>query len=229
MNLNDKIVELIKNEENFETGDWYSWNINLENIPCEITLSNENSFIKNKELRLKLNQLLVNTNDIELKREIIHYYVVTWGNIKGNGNAKMEFYYSSSIEDLKKSINGIASWSKILSIYDPRKYAIYDARVSASLNCIQKIFDIDTKILSPILPSQNKIISSNNVLIREISKREKWKKVVRKNYYEEIYLPLLNNIANELKVEIDTVEMYLFANAEKFANKLKCFQIKYLI
>jgi len=35
--------------------------------------------------------------------------------------------------------SGIASYSKIFSIKDPDRYAIFDARVSASLNAIQLI------------------------------------------------------------------------------------------
>ena len=52
-------------------------------------------------------------------------------------------------ELIKRGINGVSSWSKALVLHDCNKYAIFDARVSSSLNYLQVINNTKEKILFP--------------------------------------------------------------------------------
>lgn len=76
---------------------------------------------------------------------LVHFMVRVWGDIKTK--TKLLNLYSESLalarvsQDIdvffnnidKNNIRKIASWSKILSAYDPVNYFVYDARVSMVL------------------------------------------------------------------------------------------------
>jgi hypothetical protein len=111
---------------------------------------------------------------------------------------------------IKRGINGVSSWSKALVLHDCNKYAIFDARVSISLNYLQVINNTKDKILFPILPSQNNKIKFANRKLKEISKD--WKKVGNNEFYS-LYLELLYVTAKELNTNISIIEMLLFAKA----------------
>jgi len=149
---------------------------------------------------------------------LITYYIKTWGGIKGNKENSLNEYTTQSAERLiQKGTKGIASWSKAICIHDPQKYAIFDARVSISLNCLQIIFNTDNKILYPILLSQNKTITKGNKIIKTLAKNDKWNKANENKFYVD-YLNLLGSIASEIKTEIAPIEMLLFAKAEELIN-----------
>jgi hypothetical protein len=74
------------------------------------------------------------TDRIALAKE----YIEEWGGIRSNGDGKIEGYaLQPSSKLIGLGLSGISSWSKLLSIRNPRKYAIYDARVAFSLNAFQ--------------------------------------------------------------------------------------------
>jgi hypothetical protein len=99
-------------------------------------------------------------------------------------------------------------------IHDPNKYAIFDARVASSLNCIQKLYIIENKVLFPILSSRNKVIARGNKLIKETAKIENWKKANEEIFYDQ-YLEILEKVAVEVNTNVSTIEMLLFAKAEE--------------
>ena len=89
----------------------------------------------------------------------------------------MEEYSKLSASQLiKNGKKGIASWSKAIVVHDPNEYAIFDARVAISLNCIQKLYGLNYAVLFPVLPSRNKIVALGNKLIRATAKSESWEK-----------------------------------------------------
>jgi hypothetical protein len=131
----------------------------------------------------------------------------------------MEEYRSFLAEELiEKGVKGIASWSKALVVHDYTKYAIFDARVSCSLNARQIIYDTKDKRLYPILASQNKRIVEANKKLKSISKEYDWIKPNEYTFYNE-YLELLSYSARDLNSNISTVEMLLFAKAEELIEK----------
>ena len=69
---------------------------------------------------------------------------------------------SSLEKDPETPLSGIASFSKVLAIKDPLKYAIYDARVAVSINAIQMISKVLTLITFSLLLSLNFSYADNH-------------------------------------------------------------------
>lgn len=212
MNVLESLIKLCQ-ENLTETNDWYNWRKTI--IPKDIVLPQGNQYLKNIYLKKELHTKWKDETSAEKKGVLIEYYIRTWGGIKGNSKESMQEYQSSNAEDLiKKGVKGIASWSKALVIHDYNKYAIFDARVSCSLNCLQMINSVEDKILFPILASQNKTIISANKKLKIISKNENWIISDEKTFYNE-YLNILKLVSKELNTDISTIEMLLFAKAEE--------------
>lgn len=203
-----------------DTNDWYNWRkINENFIPQGISLPIGNQYIKNIKLKEKLHSEWNQETDSLKRGELIEYYIKTWGGIKGNKTASLEEYKTKKADELiSKGVKGVASWSKALVLHDYMKYAIYDARVSASLNALQVINDSDNKVLYPILASQNKRITIANRKLKTLAKEGKWEKADENKFYKE-YLKLLSTVSKELNTNISTVEMLLFAKAEELIEK----------
>lgn len=216
MTLQNAIIQYAYEHIN-ETNDWYSWAINNDNLPVGINLVVGNQYIQNIELKNKLNEAW-GRGDYARRRELTLYYISTWGGIKTNKPTTINSYTVDNREQLiARGIQGIASWSKALCARNANEYAIFDARVSASLNSLQIIFEIDQKILFPILPSRNNAISNGNQQLRDITQNNiQWERNNAEFY--GIYLKILHNVVEELKrndVSIATIEMLLFAKAEE--------------
>lgn len=173
-----------------------------------------NQYIKNLVLKQELNNKWKNSKTSEEKLELIKYYIATWGGIHTNSQKSMNEYSKLSARELiRKGKKGIASWSKAIVIHDPNKYAIFDARVAISLNCLQKLYNIENKVLFPVLSSRNKVVARGNKLIKETAKIETWEKVNEEIFYDQ-YLEILKKVSVEFDTNISTVEMLLFAKAE---------------
>ena len=166
-----------------------------------------------------MNKCWREAQDDKVKFELIEYYISTWGGIHTNSEeSMMEYSTLSASELIKLGKKGIASWSKAIVVHDPEEYAIFDARVAISLNCIQKLYKLYDPTLFPILPSRNKKVALGNKLIRTIAKSESWAKAYDETFYKQ-YLNILRSVANDLDSDISTIEMLLFAKAEELVDK----------
>ncbi|MGV7929385.1 MAG: hypothetical protein AB2L13_10845 [Spirochaetota bacterium] len=204
-----------------QTNDWYTWKINEKNIPVKIDLPKGNHYQKNLTLKYELNKAWKTEADKIKKGEIIKYYIEGWGGIKSNSDDKMKDYmYSSPEYLLDYGGNGIASWSKALVIHNPDKYAIFDARVSISLNCLQIVYKVGTKKLFPNIGSRNKKVKEGQKLIKDYSNKNRWEKVNKTTFYLE-YLSLLKEVTVTTNTNLSTIEMLLFSKAEELVNKIK--------
>ena len=213
--LTEIIVKYSKKYIN-ENNDWYNWReINEDKLPMGIKLPNGNQYLKNVVLKKELNKKWKESQSDEDKLILIKYYIATWGGIHTNSSESMEEYSKFSASELiKNGKKGIASWSKAIVVHDPNEYAIFDARVAISLNCIKKLYGINDAVLFPVLPSRNKIVAIGNKLIKATAKSESWEKAYEENFYTQ-YLKILNYVAKELNSDISTIEMLLFAKAEE--------------
>ena len=213
--LTEIIVKYSKKYVN-ENNDWYNWReINEDKLPMGIELPKGNQYLKNVILKKELNKKWKESQSDEDKLILIKYYIATWGGIHTNSSESMEEYSKFSASELiKNGKKGIASWSKAIVVHDPNEYAIFDARVAISLNCIQKLYGLNDAVLFPVLPSRNKIVAIGNKLIKATAKSESWKKAYEENFYTQ-YLKILNYVAKELNSDISTIEMLLFAKAEE--------------
>ena len=139
-----------------ENNGWFNWCVNENHLPKNIILPDGNNYSKNISLKKQLHTLWKNEKNETIKGDLIEYYIVKWGGIKTNGVASLNIYRSNNAEELiLKGNQGVASWSKALVVHDWNNYAIFDARVSCSLNILQILSNNETKILFPILSSRN--------------------------------------------------------------------------
>ena len=193
--LTEIIVEYSKKYVN-ENNDWYNWReINEDKLPMGIELPEGNQYLKNVVLKKELNKKWKESQNVEDKLILIKYYIATWGGIHTNSLESMEEYSKLSASQLiKNGKKGIASWSKAIVVHDPNEYAIFDARVAISLNCIQKLYGLNDAVLFPVLPSRNKIVALGNKLIKATAKSESWEKAYEENFYTQ-YLKILNYAA----------------------------------
>lgn len=75
---------------------------------------------------------------------LAQWYVGRWGGIRANKEATLQGYIILSENELERApLTGVATWSKILAMRDPTRYAIFDARVSAAINALQIAGDAD--------------------------------------------------------------------------------------
>ncbi len=196
----------------------YKWKIPLK-LPIEVKFSNENRFHKNITLRKALHDGW-KTATQEQRREIIEWYISDWGGVRTNSEEKLKFYASSTPEQLIEwKAAGIASWSKALSVVDPSRFAIFDARVSSAINSIQIIQNVSNPRYFPDLPSRNNKIVSATAIAKSTVKK-KWESASKETFYQE-YNTLLGDIAANIGrgATLQTVEMVLFAFAEDLADE----------
>lgn len=219
MNELKDILKIFYNNYHDDKTDWYHWVVKDIYLPKGIELTNESKVKRNLQLKEKLHSMWVQSNE-KVKGDLIEFYIVTWGGIKVNKKETLDFYKKSTSQQLiNKGISGVSSWSKALVVHDCNNYAIFDARVSFSLNVLQILANTENKTLFPVLSSRNNLIKQGNFVIKEISKNESWSKLSNANFYTE-YIKLLKSVATELDTNISTIEMLLFAKAENLVTEL---------
>jgi len=211
MTLQDAIVAL-GNANLTEGNDWYPWRVNPRSLPAGIVLPMGSPYRQNVALKLQLSDMY-STADNDLKREITYYYIVKWGGIKRNTQENIRSYALDTPGSLiARGSKGIASWSKALCIRCPNEYAIYDARVALSLNCLQIISPAITPIVFPLLPGQNKLISLGSRMVLRYASVHGWAVARERDFYRE-YSDVLSSAAQFLGTNLYTLEMLLFAKA----------------
>jgi hypothetical protein len=210
MNLVEAIVDYGRAKLT-PTNDWYAWKvINLAKLPDGVFLPVGNQYLLNVALKLALSRIYA-VGDDETKIALTHYYIVAWGGIRKNGSEKMRSYSLLEPKTLiLNGVKGIASWSKALCVRNPAMYAIYDARVSLALNCIQKIYQVDNPLLFPLLKGQNNAVNSGTKRIKQYAQDNAWPVAPQENFYS-LYNATLTLAAIDLQVEIFTLEMLLFS------------------
>jgi hypothetical protein len=151
--------------------------------------------------------------------KLARYYVAKWGGIKRNSDAILSKYVTDDPVALAgRGKTGIASWSKVLCIRDPAKYAIFDARVSASLNCLQISNPVIQPAMFPCLSTQNADVKEANKNIRSIAAKNCWPQA-NKLFYQN-YLLLIGAAPEACGTCIQTIEMVLFSSTIDFIKEL---------
>lgn len=152
--------------------------------------------------------------DLVRRRELTRWYIATFGGVRGNKPETIVQYASNSDSELiSLGRKGVASWSKVLAMRSPDKYAIFDARVSFSLNAVMKRAGCDATF--PNLPTQNRLIRAAQPQLRPVH--------CQLEFYP-LYLQLAGDIGSQVArptgfvgSPIELVEMVLFSAAEQLA------------
>ena len=204
--------------------DWYSWRrIRPESLPPGIVLDmDQGQYRQNLRLKLALHRLW--TEQPARRVELARYIVATWGGVKRNHPATLASYVTRKPREIiADGSRGIASWSKVLCIRDPSQYAIYDARVSMSLNALQVAEKVERPSLFPILSSQNRsaMPRARQGLMRHMQSND-WLLKDGRTFYSD-YLRLLHDAAEESSVkpkpDIMTLEMLLFSKFNELVDR----------
>lgn len=229
------LLEYFK-EELLGLDDSYSWPIpNIQGFD----FSQVRSYAANVALKHFFHEKW-HAADISGRKRLARVIVVDWGQVKGNLDETLDRH----AEDAQRinpnlPLEGVASYSKILSIVNYNRYAIYDARVAACLNAIQ--VNRGEKKPGEIIPAQglafHYVPGRNNITGNTVKKcgfsQEKsfkravlvesgWQSMKRDECYR-IYLDTLKTCLQHLREEdqryncfkLYDLEMVLFSNAEK--------------
>lgn len=148
---------------------------------------------------------------------IADYAVRVWGGVTRNKSATMQGYVQIvSQGQVPSNHKGIASWSKVAAFSNPREHAIFDARVSFSLNVLQLLHGDGQRWWFPHLAGRNKQLNACWPRLKTQARQQGWLRVATTDVYST-YIGLLVNVSRKLNVEIGDVEMLLFSKAEDFA------------
>lgn len=197
-----------------DRNDWYLWRrINPKSLPFGITLSSGNEFAKNVSLKKQLS-VTYSTGDAAVRQSLTEYYIAVWGGVRRN-NATTLLSYSRDEPSvlIAKGVQGVASWSKALSLRAPEQYSIYDARVALSLNALQITKQVETPLLFPLLKGQNKTVNRGSKEVARFATQNHWPAASATAFYQQ-YNNLLFLVSEILGVEQYEVEMLLFAKAK---------------
>ena len=180
-----------------------------------VRVSGATSYERNIDLKVKLHQLWQHS-DQAMRERIARYYVVVWGGIKRNKQDKLTEYVNAACAGNLPPAQGVASWSKVLAAADPHNHAIFDARVSLSLNALQFLRPHSPRWRFPELPSQNNLVREAGPRLACRAEQAGWGQIPRALVYPT-YLRILQIAAPGLPgpLPLATAEMVLFARTEE--------------
>lgn len=102
------------------------------------------------------------TADAAERARLARWIVADWGGVLTNDPATINNYLQLfEADEFSTPLQGVASYSKILSVKDCRKYAIYDARVAAGLNAVQLLMSAENPLFFHYIPGRNTTIQGN--------------------------------------------------------------------
>ncbi len=229
MEINDKVIKSFTSffEKTIPSLDKnYTWPLPKKNVLKGFT-PNENDSLYKQNISLKF--FLANewkNNNYNSKIIIASWVVKDWGGIRSNSEKTLNDYVDRMENNHNHSpLKGIASYSKILAAAFPEVYAIYDARVAASLNAIQILNPCDGRIAFHYLDGRNNIVGHKNKKIgftqdqrfstKNLTSSNHNFLPVNKNNVYNIYINLLKNIVKKNpNLKLHECEMVLFAQAE---------------
>ncbi len=194
----------------------YTWKI--PSVPSFVPFSQEPDSLAKANTRLKRVLSAIWHSQPDSRYELAEWYVAKWGGVY-NREATLRTYIAQSDEELiGRGTSGVATWSKLLAIRNPDRFAIFDARVSVALNALQIVQDHKRPIFFPNLPSKNRTVREFQDWIRGRDQGKCHKAFPARAY--SIYLKVLSEVARQLNLpSIDEIEMLLFAQAEILAQK----------
>ncbi|MBB5055314.1 hypothetical protein HNQ36_005325 [Afipia massiliensis] len=155
------------------------------------------------------------------KRRIAEWMIRDWGGIRRNSDSRIKSYVLLADEaEPETPLEGVSSYSKVLSIRNPEKYAIYDSRVAASLNALQLMDQQSLGLKQAVAFS---CPASQNKKIREFSKQFSRRSLVHVYGFKPIhrsdtyryFTTLLSELKQMTGASVLEIEMRLFADAER--------------
>jgi hypothetical protein len=154
-------------------------------------------------------------DDLE-RDQLARWIVLDWGGVRANSIATLQDHLALALnEESRKPLKGVASYSKILTAKDCKRYAIYDARVAACLNAAQLLMKVERPIFFQYVPSRNKTIKSFMSAFpkQALVDRLGWTEIEKDETYST-YISLLHSLRMHFTdKEVYHFEMALFSLA----------------
>ena len=213
---------------------YYKWPVRLKTkealpgFPWNEWENQSGSARKCIALKKYLTQVWSVSDEVD-KKKLARWIVADWGGVRSNRAATLEAHWRHIHSDIETMpLQGIASYSKILTLKDCTRYAIYDARVAACLNAIQLQMKPEKSIFFPYIPSQNQYFrqwpkSENFVNVfsmRKLVRDGDWHELEKHETYTT-YLNLLYALKESFPgTEIYHFEMTLFSLAIQLCPQL---------
>jgi hypothetical protein len=171
----------------------------------------------NIALKWALHEAFLKADETE-RRSIAEWVVKQWGGVKNNKPETFDVYLAMLQRRpvAQTPWQGVASYSKILAVYDPKQYAIFDARVASALNAVQMLDEGNLTVRFPIPNGQNEAIKR---FAAQIGETDASLEIEKAQAYAE-YLRLIKAVSDTLGCELYTIEMLLFSLATRLARKL---------
>ncbi|MFZ5784735.1 MAG: hypothetical protein ACOY4R_31450 [Pseudomonadota bacterium] len=160
------------------------------------------------------------------KIRLANWIVSDWGGIRRNSKEKILSY--AKLADLDRPstpFEGVSSYSKILAVRDPERFAIFDARVAVSLNAIQLLIAnaglIETyQLLAfPIPQSRNSQVKRFTAAAFPSGLARRGFARLSKSAVYGTYLDLLRDVSSLSGKSVLELEMFLFAQAEDLGKR----------
>lgn len=167
---------------------------------------------------------------LDEKIRIATWIVSDWGGIRRNAEMTILAYVNQAdAERPATPFTGISSYSKVLAIKDPDRYAIFDARVAASINAIQ-ILGVSRKKQNPsnslafaIPAGRNSVVTDfrNNIGSLASLARGGFTPVEADTTFGT-YLRLLSEVKRRVgSLSLLQIEMVLFARAPSLCDEAR--------
>jgi hypothetical protein len=190
--------------------------------------SGKSDYLSNVALKKFLHECWNKTNGDSERLMLASLVVKDWGGVKNNKPGTLKKYVDALNADLPHTpIKGVASYSKIFSIADLDRFAIYDARVAACLNAVQWNSKIKGLAFNYISGRNNTTGHSGKRIGFVYQDKFKidsliscgWQTIDKDKTYET-YLSLLKECHSHFRnYNLYDLEMVLFANAETVCRK----------
>lgn len=228
--IRDSFVRFFKDKENLAlfysdnppSAHQYKWQVKPETL-LKIGIERSEP-ISNAKDTIWLKQELENKwkkGNAEERMKLTKWIVRDWGEVRGNGAERLAQYADiAQNNNIPLTLQGVASYSNVLSISDCTRYAIYDARVAASLAAIQTLYLSAHPVFFHFIPGRNKTVSDQSnpnsfvSLFRTKELDKQWASPPQYKTYS-LYLSLLQDILKHFPdYKIYHLEMMLFAMAE---------------
>jgi hypothetical protein len=211
-------LRCFSNHRVLRLNDIYHWDEPDSKLPPSIRF-NPRFDVSSAEWNIQLKSALHNAfrDANETNRRLIAEWVVKeWGGVKKNKPGTLATYVAMTRAKCPKTPwKGVASYSKIMAVFDPKQYAIFDARVASSLNAIQMLDDKKLKVRFPIPSGQNIAIKR---FAKMVSQAGSVHEIGKEQAYRE-YLVLITAVSGVLKCDLYKIEMLLFGLATRLARR----------
>lgn len=183
----------------------------------------ERGYQQNLDLKEYLNQQWASASSVR-RLQLAKVIVSDWGGVRGNRPETLERYVTAISEQVPSTpLQGVASYSKILSIARPDNFAIYDARVAGCLNAVQINAGIQRGVAFNYVPGRNNVVGNTASKLGftqdarfsvKVLVKSGWSPIKRDQTYTR-YLEILSICMEKLpNYNLASLEMALFSNAE---------------